>query len=83
MVRMSSSNDPESRVTKLMKISTIEGLSPYQFMKEMTSESLRCDLAHQLLLQMPKSKGSFNDSVEEMERTEKYLRYVLKYATKD
>jgi hypothetical protein len=55
----------------------------------MTDESLRNDLAHQLLLahsQSKQKKGksrSFKDDVEEMERTEKYLRYVLKYATKD
>ena len=62
-----------------MKVSTIEALSPYQFMKVMTHEDLRHELAHQLL-QQHKPQGM---TEEEMERTEKYLRYVLKFATKD
>ena len=80
-------DNQDSLVSKLMQIDFIEEQTPYQFVKIMTDEALRTDLAHQLLIFHSQCKGkkskSFKDDVEEMERTEKYLRYVLKYATKD
>ena len=56
-------------------------------MKLMSDESLRLDLAHQLLLILQnkknKLKKNFKDDAEDIDRTEKYLKYVLKFCSKD
>lgn len=68
-----------------MNISFVETLSPYQFMKNMSNERLRSELAHQLLILYTSKnrKKNIETSHEDQERTEKYLRYVLKFASLD